>query len=338
MYKPPQFLFLDINYQCNLKCKHCKYWVRKETILPTHITIEQRSLIIKEFSNLNPNGTVVICGGESLLNPERYFPITIQCRKLGLECFSVINGTKITDEKSAERMILDGATQITLSLNSHIPEIHDYSRGFIGSYDLVINAIKLLVAARKKLDKTNPIYVMAVVCELNYRELDAMYDLVLNELGADKLKLNFLQPTFAPTDSIRDNDIFYKENIIKNYNELLMIIKQCNEKYNLNLNPKWLNVVETYHSSVNESNNTKGWCDNKTKMPICNSYDRNIMIDMHGAARLCFSIPYIGTYIRKYGDLTDFWNNNNDLRQEMSLCTKPCGISHSVRKENATLK
>ena len=35
---------------------------------------------------------------------------------------------------------------------------------------------------------------MAVICEQNYRELDAFYRFVLRDIGADKLKLNFLQP------------------------------------------------------------------------------------------------------------------------------------------------
>ena len=80
MNHPPSFMFLDINQHCNLKCKHCMYWLRDEVALPGHISVERRSEIIEEFAELSPQGTVVICGGESMLNPERYFPITRQCR------------------------------------------------------------------------------------------------------------------------------------------------------------------------------------------------------------------------------------------------------------------
>ena len=59
------------------------YWTREEVVLPTHITIEQRNEIINEFYELNPKGSVVICGGEAMMNPERYWPITRQCRALG---------------------------------------------------------------------------------------------------------------------------------------------------------------------------------------------------------------------------------------------------------------
>ena len=55
------------------------------------------------------------------------------------------------------------------------------------------------------------IYVMAVICEFNYRDLDAFYDFVLNDIGADKLKLNILQPTFGPPTVWYQDRFFYKE-------------------------------------------------------------------------------------------------------------------------------
>ncbi len=113
----------------------------------------------------------------------------------------------------------------------------------------------------------------------------------------------------------------------------------CDKKYNLNLNSEWKDVVKLYHRSVNENGDShKGWGAKGTEKPICNSYERNIMIDMDGIARLCFSTGFEGTKINKYGDLKDFWNKNESLRQRMSVCTQYCGISHSVRKTNATNK
>ena len=339
MPQPPKFLFLDTNLQCNLKCKHCMYWTRPEIALPTHITIERRAEIIDEFSQLNPSGTVVICGGESMMNPDRYYAISRQCRQLGLKCFSVVNGTMITTPEDAEKMILEGASEVTISLNSHIKSVHDYTRGMDGSFEFATNAIKLLLEARDKLGKTTPIYAMAVICELNYKELDGFYDYVLNELKADKLKLNFLQPTFGTLDSMKLNDKFYRNNIITDYDELVRVIKYCDEKYNLNLNPDYIDVVKLYHRSVNTNGDAAlGWGGKGTEKPICNSYERNIMVDMNGMARLCFSTGFPGTQLTKFGDLDQFWYGTDPLRKRMSTCTQYCGISHSVRRLSATLK
>jgi MoaA/NifB/PqqE/SkfB family radical SAM enzyme len=130
------------------------YWTREEVVLPTHITIEERSEIIQEFQELNPNGAIVICGGEALMNPERYWPITRQCRQLGLKCLSVMNGTMVTDLAMAKKLIIEGPTEITISLNSYIPEVHDSTRGVTGSFELAVNAIRLLLEARKLLNKS----------------------------------------------------------------------------------------------------------------------------------------------------------------------------------------
>ncbi len=314
------------------------YWTREELELPGHISVQRRAEIISEFAELSPGGTVVICGGESMLNPERYFPITRQCNQLGLNCFSVINGTRIVDDTIAEQMIVEGPSEITVSLNSHNPQVHDRTRGMIGSFEMATSAIRRLLAARNRLDKHKPIYAMAVMCEQNYRDLDDFYDFVLNDLKADKLKLNFLQPTFGPIESLTD-DKFYRNNIIRDHEQLARIVVACDKKYGLNLNPEWVRVVKLYHRSVHANDDAcKGWAGKGTEEPICNSYERNIMLNMFGEARLCFSTGFPGTRLRKKGDLKRFWVGNDRLRKKMAKCTQYCGISHSVRRVSATLK
>ena len=342
MINPPKFLFLDTNLQCNLKCKTCMYWTREEVVLPTHITIEQRNEIINEFYELNPKGSVVICGGEAMMNPERYWPITRQCRALGLGCLSVMNGTMVTDLSVAKRLIIEGPTEITISLNSYDPKIHDSTRGVDGSFDAAVNAIKLLLEARRILNKTNPIYAMSVMCEQNYRDLDKFYDFVLNDLTADKLKLNWLQPMFGTLidkEGQQRGDKFYENNVIRDHAGLKKILHECNEKYKLNLDPVYIDTVEMYHDSVHGNEDALlGWNGKGTKELICNSFNRNIMVDMNGVARLCFSHKFPGFKINKKGDLRLMWNSAGKVREAMSTCTQYCGISHSVRRVNATLK
>ena len=318
------------------------FWTREEVALPGHITIAQRSEIIEEFSELNPNGAIVICGGEALMNPERYWPVTKQCRDLGLQCLSVMNGTMVTGHAMAEKLILEGPSEITISLNSHVPNVHDYTRGVAGSYDMAVNAIRLLLEARNRTTSPVRIYAMAILCEQNYRDLDQFYEFVLNDLKADKLKLNFLQPMFGAlkNDSHEDRgDKFYKRNIIKDFDGLFKIMEVCGIKFNLNLDPEWMEIVRMYHRSVHTNDDAiLGWQGKGTEKLICNSFERNIMIDMEGVARLCFSTKFPGTKINNHGDLKKFWSDNDELRGLMAKCSQYCGISHSVRKVNATKK
>jgi MoaA/NifB/PqqE/SkfB family radical SAM enzyme len=338
MRQPPEFLFVDINQHCNLRCQHCMYWRREEVAQPGHISLARRGEIIAEFAELNPRGTVVICGGESMLNPERYFPITRQCQQLGLGCFSVINGTQVTDNAIAEQMIVEGPSEITVSLNSHLRVVHDRTRGMRGSFDLATRAIRLLLSARLRLGTVKPVYAMAVICEQNYRELEAFYDFVLHDLRADKLKLNFLQPTFGPLATMVE-DKFYRENIIVDYQELGRIIAACNAKFRLHLNPEWMRVVMVYHESVQANRDAaKGWAGRGTFEPICNSYERNIMVNLLGEARLCFATGFPGRLLQEHGDLARFWWGSDRLRRKMAKCRHYCGISHSVRRVSATLR
>jgi len=335
---PPRFLFVDVNRRCNMKCQHCMYWKAADENASADISIGRRSEILGEFAQLNRQGAVVICGGESMLDQKEYFAATIRCRETGLRCLSVINGTAVSSAVMAERVMREGPSEITVSLNSHRAEVHDRTRGVPGAFDRAVRALRLLLEARAQAGQKPAIFAMAVVCEQNYRELDAFYDFVLRDIGADKLKLNFLQPTFGPpTWWYRDR--FFEANLVRDEEELVRIIRVCDLKYGLRINPVWLEQVRMYHRSVRANGRLRlGWRGGKgTEQHICNSYERNIMVDLRGRARLCFNPVFPATQLSAPGDLGRFWENSGPLRKKLRRCNRYCGISHSVRRESATL-
>lgn len=336
---PPRFLFVDIGGRCNLRCKSCEYWAAPPDDPGQVATAERRLELIGEFATLSPGGSVVLCGGENLLDLDGYFLMTTACARLGLRCLSVTNGTVIREEGLAERLIREGPSAITVSLNSHREEVHDRTRGVPGSHRLAVGALRLLVEARRRLGARTPVFAMAVVCEQNYRDLDPFYDFVLNDVGADKLKLNFLQPTFGPADP-GGEDVFFAENVVADEEDLASVIAACDRKHRLGLNPAWLEQVRVYHRSVRRNGNAlQGWrAAAGTERPLCNSYDRNIMIDRRGLARLCFSTAFPAARLARPGDLRRFWETSDWIRERMRTCRRYCGISHSVRSEEATLK
>ena len=83
----------------------------------------------------------------------------------------------------------------------------------------------------------------------------------------------------------------------------------------------------------------KGWGDTTgTQEHICNTYERNIMVDHYGMARLCFSSGFPGRQLTAPGDLIRFWNGAEPIRARMRSCNAYCGISHSVRRETSTMR
>jgi hypothetical protein len=192
------------------------------------------------------------------------------------------------------------------------------------------------VAARARAGSSKPIYAMTIVCERNYRDLEAMYELVLNDIGADKLKLNILQPSFGLGNG---NDRFYAKHLVRDAGELSHIICHCSTRFDLGINPLWVDQVEMYHRSMHahEQEMRKGWLGvAQTRDHICNTYERNLMVDRYGFARLCFSPQYDGMQLSKPGDLRRFWDGAEATRELMRRCNRPCGISHSVRRQSAT--
>ena len=332
---PPRFLFLTVNQRCNLRCRHCAYWKQDDSDRARYLTREQRRAIIREFAAMSPGAAVVICGGESMLDPEAFFDVAATSRHAGLRCLAVVNGTCIRNEDMANRMIREGPTEISISLNSHIESIHDETRGVPGAFRMATQAVRLVRAAREQQGAATRLYVMALVHEGNYCELDGFYDFVLRDLRADKLKLNFIQPTFGGSDP----DEFFEQHHIRDARALLAVIRACDVKYGLNLSAAWMAQVQMYVESVSRNRDAiRGWhSETGTVEHICNSYERNIMVDLYGQARLCFSTAFPGRTVRKPGELRRFWfERSAAIRTQMRCCNRYCGISHSVRRENAT--
>lgn len=337
---PPKFLFLSINEMCNLRCGHCDYWtISKPTLSDT--SLARQLEIVEEFAELAPGASVVICGGEPTMDPATYFSVCHTARGNGLRVLSVTNGTLIVSPTDAERMITYGPNEISVSLDSPDPEVHDAHRGQKGAFDLATNAVRLLLNARQRIGTSTKIYVMGLLTASSAKRLPAFYELVLDSLQADKLKLNALQPSFLNTTnpSGRTRDPFFEKEAIVDIGRLIHDIVECNRRWNLRLNPKWIEQVVSYFRTLGRSKNLdQGWASGiVTDEIICNSADRNIMVDVRGRASLCFSNQFPSTQLRQRGDLAQFWETA-EARPIMTSCRAPCGISHSVRREHATLR
>ncbi|MDB2408065.1 radical SAM protein [Jannaschia sp.] len=335
---PPRFAFMEINKRCNLRCTHCDFWQRDDADKANYIAFDAKVQVLDELAAMNPDASLVICGGEPMLDVDDYFALAGAARDRGLRSLSVVNGTRIRRAEVAERMIREGPDEISISLNSHVPAIHDKTRGIPGAFDKAVRALRLLVEAKRKLGADHKrIYVMGLIFKSNYKLIDGFYDFVLNDIGADQLKLNFIQPSFG---QLGDVDPFFAEEGEVDADEIMRIIEECDAKYRLNLSPTWIGQVGMYFRSLAKvDDREKGWAAGRgTDDYICNSYERNVMIDHYGTARLCFSDQFPGKRLEAPGDFTRFWNGANYIRHRMRRCNQFCGISHSVRRESSTLK
>lgn len=332
---PPQFLFLQTNQRCNLRCTHCNYWQNTDSEKASYLSLERRRELVAEFAELGGKN-VVTCGGEPMLDFEDYFDLMRAARSSGVGCLSVINGTRVQTVAAADRMIAEGPSEITVSLDHWREDENDRLRGKKGAHRLAVKALDLLLAARARARAQTPIYIMTILSEDTWPTLDMFYRFALVGVGVDKLKLNILQPTFqsGPVDE------YFKGARVSDVQKCMAMIRECDRRWNIRRNPLWLAAVEMYLASVARcASPLLGWANRGTEDAICNSYDRNIMVDLYGRARLCFSHSFPAALLVQRGDLARFWAGDSlPIRDQMVGCKQFCGISHSVRKEPSLLK
>lgn len=331
---PPKFLFLQTNQRCNLKCTHCMYWKNTDE-RSSYLSLNRRLELMSEFRALGGD-TIITCGGEPMLDLEEYFELCVGARSRNLRLLSVVNGTKVSTPEIAKKMVQFGPSEITISIDHYLPAENDRLRGVTGAWKSAVRAVDLLLKAREQYHSSTPIYVMTIVSNDTWQTLDEFYDFALTGLGVDKLKLNIIQPTFQGTGP----DTYYESAMIQDVDGCMAMIRKCDYLFEINRNPQWLLDVEMYLRSVKRAKSSLlGWSSIRgTERAICNSYDRNIMIDLYGNARLCFSTIYPEVKLEKRGDLYDYWTLwSRPIRDCMVGCKQFCGISHSVRKEPSTL-
>lgn len=333
----PRFLFLQTNQRCNLKCTHCEYWRLNDEDSANYLSFERRTELIREFAALGGEA-LVTCGGEPMLDLVDYLGLMSAARAQGLRALSVTNGTVISSLARAHQVLEFGPSEITISFDHWRESEHDRLRGCHGAWQRAVRAVRWLRLARQERGSHTPIYAMALVSEDTWRTLWQFFEFAFCDLGVDKLKLNFAQPTFQHRGG---GDEYFAGARISDVAGCLAEIRKCDERWEIRRNPEWLRAVEDYLTSAARCKSPLlGWAHHGgTETAICNSYDRNIMIDLYGRARLCFSDRFPHVQLHERGDLAAFWYGSSlPIREKMIGCRQFCGISHSVRKEPSTLK
>lgn len=177
---------------------------------------------------------------------------------------------------------------------------------------------------------------MILLCGLNYLDLEDTFEFVLGDLGADKLKVNMLQLTFG---SSSDRDEFFEEHSRMDADRLMEILRHCDVRHGLGYNPAWIAQVGMYARLLASApREERGWQHSiKTPEQICNSGERNIVVDMHGMIRRCVTDIFPGMIWQRPGDLCSFWEGGDGVVEAMKSCRNHCGISHCSRRLSSTI-
>lgn len=164
-YQPrrgPLFLSWDLSHACNLKCVHCHAWKQNKKGL----TFDEKLSLLRQFGE---SGVFYLGlgGGEPLLDP--HLGALIKEAKSKRMIVNISTNGFLLKER-AQELLNSGVDFITISVDSHKPEIHDAIRGQTGLSEKIEKGIAAIKSGRHGLKPL--VIIRCVVSRLNIDHLD----------------------------------------------------------------------------------------------------------------------------------------------------------------------
>jgi MoaA/NifB/PqqE/SkfB family radical SAM enzyme len=179
-FAKPCWIFLSLSHKCTFNCQMCGV---VKILKGYELCIEDVRKVFDEISGWDRNFTIVITGGEPFLRSD-IFDIFRYAQKSNLKIEVVSNGSLI-NQAMAEEIMLSGLSNIAISLDGSREGTHDFIREK-DAFKKATEAIKYLVAAKKKIGFGPQISVWTTIMKENVGELFGMISLV-KDLGVECL-------------------------------------------------------------------------------------------------------------------------------------------------------
>ena len=175
--------------RCNLACEMCsQYGQNYKENAPKELTVEEWKSFLKEISNTNPKPNIVLMGGEPLLYKDFGSFISLM-KEYDLPIHIVTNGTLL--DKYLD-ILSDTEVSITISIDA-LNEKHDKIRGKKGTFDKVINNIKLVNKLQEQGSKIK-LLLNTVILPDNVEELSAFVE-YMQQFNIEQFVFQHLQFT-----------------------------------------------------------------------------------------------------------------------------------------------
>ena len=185
----PIHVWWDITQQCNFSCKHC-YSNAKKTVTG-ELTTDEVFEIIDQLKEAQV-GFVYVLGGEPLIRPD-FSLILERFAQKDIPLMLNTNGW-FMNEEWAKKISDSSVKHLRFSVDGSTATTHDELRGVKGSFDHVINGIK--ICRQLNIPKISCSYT---VTKKSIGEIQDTCKMLL-ELGVDAIQFGPLAPTGRATD------------------------------------------------------------------------------------------------------------------------------------------
>jgi radical SAM protein with 4Fe4S-binding SPASM domain len=330
IYTAPVLAHLAVTDKCNMACKYCS--VRKlhqACHCQNELSTEEWKKIINDLADWGVF-QIGFTGGEPTLRKDLPELVRFTHEK-GCVCNLTTNGWFL-DEKLVEELADAGMKQCQVSLDSHIPEVHDRLRGQ-GSWKRVIKAVELMK------EKGISVGIDCVLSKNNIKTIPGLIEWMTQQ------QIPYLTIIKLKKGDLSEQDF---EELKPDYHEYSKIIKdickrKINEKPNITLDCGSVAHLQIVADKDKLSNLPIAGCPIGHHL-ICSSPNG----DIYPCASLLDKRFCLGNLLTD--DLKDIWNNNRVLKEfrlikqkvegkckncdRLDLCRGGCrGIAYSLTKK-----
>ena len=288
--------------RCNVKCLMCHCWkVEEDFISVDHILNFIEDLITWQSGNF----VLHIGGGEPLIF-KGIEDIIKKCSENNIICKVTTNGYGLTD-KMCDRLIHAGLSYLTVSLDSHQPDVHNNFRGRAGTFERAVRGIEYLSKHSNMTLGTS-----SILMKDNIEGIDQFLDFLL-DLDTNRILFQPIRDYYNPIDRWQTYSYWIAdEDLLDRGIDTLIAYRKAHDKI---LNPiSDFKVMQEYfkdpYSIVNNQECYIG-------------YER-LFVDDKGQITLCDAYSSIGNI--KDRQIASQWKSAtaNGERIRMKSCTLPC--------------
>lgn len=172
---------LELTHRCNLRCKMCGVWGKKNDQRAPELTLNEYVDLFSQMKRLNVK-RVTLAGGEPFIRKD-IFEIIAAAKNQGLRCNMFTNGTLI-DSRAINRLFQSRLDKIIISMDG-FGAVHDSVRGLAGGFDRTLAALTAMVAERDSRRTKQPeIDVHMTLLKENVGDLSRLHA-VCEDLGVN---------------------------------------------------------------------------------------------------------------------------------------------------------
>lgn len=183
-FTAPLYVAWEITHRCNAGCLHCYSSSGPDADRTNELPLPQALQVIDKLADA---GVLILAlsGGEPLMH-RHWSRLIKHAVGRGLNVNIGSNGSSITRE-NARRLKQLGVKSVTISLDSHLAQVHDRFRQCDGLFDKAVTAIRRLVHEGVR------VVVGFTPTKLNWRDGTKVIELA-HSLGADAVNLSEYVP------------------------------------------------------------------------------------------------------------------------------------------------